>query len=252
VLSAAAILEREGIEPVMQVTCRDRNRIALQSLLVGAAALGVRNLLVLRGDDPKAGDQPDAKPVFDLDSIALLGTAKSMRDRGELPNGRVVGGKLEFFIGAADSPLDPPADWEPAALRRKADAGAQFVQTQFCMDVEVLRRYLTRLAAHGLTERLHILVGIAPLSSARSARWIREHLYGAIIPDSLIARLEAAADPKLEGRRICVELMLALQGVPGVAGVHLMAPLDHAALPLVLSDYRSTAPNAQRAKVSTS
>jgi methylenetetrahydrofolate reductase (NADPH) len=240
-LTAAVLLARAGIEPVLQVTCRDRNRIALQSLLIGAAAQGIHNVLALTGDDPRAGDQPDAKPVFDLDSNALLATARGLRDRGQLPHGREVGGRIEFFLGCADMPIDPPPQWQPTGLLRKLEAGAQFAQTQFCMDLALLRRYLARLEEHGIPERLHILVGIAPLASARSARWIREHLHGAIIPDTLIARLEGAADPKLEGRRICVELMHELHGVRGVAGVHVMAPLNEAALPAVIQEFRAGA-----------
>jgi methylenetetrahydrofolate reductase (NADPH) len=247
VLTAAVIVAGAGVEPVLQLTCRDRNRIALQSMLVGAAAQGLRNILVLRGDNPAAGDQPDAKPVFDLDSHSLLVTAAAIRDRGQLPHGRAVGGKAEYFLGAADTPIDPAADWQPAGLKRKLEAGAQFVQTQFCLDPGVVRRYIERLREHGLAERLFILIGLAPLASARSARWIREHLHGSIIPDALIERLEAAADEKQEGRRICVELMQQMQRIPGVAGVHLMAPLNSASLPLVISEFRALAASTRRA-----
>jgi methylenetetrahydrofolate reductase (NADPH) len=240
-LTAAALLARSGLEPVLQLTCRDRNRIALQSLLLGAAAQGVRNVLALRGDDPSAGDQPDAKPVFDLDATALLATAAAMRDRHELPNGRALTGNIEFFLGAADMPIDPPADWIPASLLRKLEAGAQFVQTQFCMDAAVLRRYMARLADHGIPQRVYLLIGLAPLASARSARWIRDRLFGSIIPDTLIERLESASDPKAEGRRICVELMQEYQDIPGVAGVHLMAPLNEAAVPAAIADFRALA-----------
>ncbi|HEY1725643.1 MAG TPA: methylenetetrahydrofolate reductase [Steroidobacteraceae bacterium] len=242
VLTAASIVQRAGIDPVLQLTCRDRNRIALQSMLVGAAALGLRNILVLRGDNPQAGDQPDAKPVFDLDSNTLLSTAASIRDRGQLPHGREVGGaRAEFFLGAADMPIDPAPEWRPEGLLRKLQAGAQFVQTQFCMDPAVVRRYVERLREHQLTERLYILIGLAPLTSARSARWIREHLFGSIIPQALIERLEAAADQRLEGQRVCVELMQQLQQIPGVAGVHLMAPLNPGALPTVIREFRERA-----------
>jgi len=247
VLTAAAILDRAGIDPVLQLTCRDRNRIALQSMLVGAAALGLRNILVLRGDNPDAGDQPDAKPVFDLDSNTLLATAAAIRDRGELPHGRAVGGKAEFFLGAADTPIDPPADWKPEGLQRKLKAGAQFVQTQFCLDPGVVRRYIERLGEHQLTEQLFILIGLAPLASARSARWIRQHLYGSVVPEALIERLEAAADQKLEGHRICIELMQQMQQIAGVAGVHLMAPLNTGALPQVISEFRAGASSTRRA-----
>src|ERR1700738_2135344 len=157
-LAASALLARAGIEPIQQFTCRDRNRIALQGDLLAAAALGVRNLLLLRGDDPSAGDQPDAKPVFDLDTVGLLRTAAGMRDRGELPSGRKLTGRPAFFLGVADSPIDPPDGWVPQSLKAKVEAGAQFVQTQFCMDPGVVRRYLRRLAERGLLAGLGLLV----------------------------------------------------------------------------------------------
>jgi methylenetetrahydrofolate reductase (NADPH) len=237
-LTAATLLARAGLEPIMQLTCRDRNRIALQSMLLGAAAQDIRNLLLLRGDDPRAGDQPDAKPVFDLDALALLNTAVSIRDRAQLPHGQPVSGKATFFLGAADMPIDPAPDWEPTGLLRKVNAGAQFVQTQFCMDANVLRRYMTCLAKHGIPQRVRFLIGVAPLASARSARWIREKLFGSVIPESIIARLEAASDPKAEGRRICVELMREFREIPGVSGVHIMAPLNEAAVPEVIAEFR--------------
>src|SRR3954467_4395019 len=189
-LAAATILHGAGVEPVLQLTCRDRNRLALQSDLLGAAALGLRNILVLRGDDPSAGDQPDAKPVFDLDSGALIQTAVGIRDRGELPFGRKVTGKADFFIGAADMPIDPPAGWEPKSLKGKIAAGAQFAQTQFCMDIDVVKRYIARLAQEKLTRKIALLIGVVPLRSGKSARWIKEQLFGAIIPDAIVERLE--------------------------------------------------------------
>ena len=237
-LAAAAILAREGVEPVLQLTGRDRNRIALQGALVGAAALGVKNVMFLTGDDPKAGDQPEAKSVFDLDSTGLAATAALIRDSGALPHGRKVAGRADFFIGVSDAPLDPPPGWSPASLIRKIDAGAQFVQTQFCMDAGVAGRYLARLSSEGLIDRVRYLIGVAPLASARSARWILDHLPGSIIPDALIARLEDARDPRAEGRRACLELIEQLAETAGVSGVHVMGPLNEAAVPEVLADAR--------------
>lgn len=239
-LAAAAMLNEAGIEPILQLTCRDRNRIALQSDLLGAAALGVRNLLALRGDDPSAGDQPDSKAVFDLDARQLLATARRLRDAGELPTGRAVGGKADFLLGAADNPIDPPPGWEPKGLAAKVEAGAQFVQTQFCMDVDVVRRYLTRLEECGLGDRLSIIIGVAPLRTAQSARWMKEKLYGTIIPDTFVARMEAAGDPAAEGRRICLDVIAALAEIPQVAGCHIMAPNNDASVPLVIEDARKS------------
>ena len=162
-----------------------------------------------------------------------------MRDKGELPHGRKLAGKAHFFIGAADAPIDPPAGWEPKSLKSKIAAGCEFAQTQFCMDVAVLRRYMARLAEHGV--KLPMLIGISPLRSAKSARWMREKLYGTIIPDAIVERLETAADPAAEGRRICVDLMQEMATIPGVAGVHIMAPGNEAGIADVIRDAASIA-----------
>ena len=243
-LAAAALLIGAGIEPILQLTCRDRNRIALQGELMGAAALGVRNLLLLRGDDPAAGDQPDAKPVFDLDSRSLTETARAIRD-GRLPHGVKVAGAAPFFIGAADNPIDPPAGWRPDGLKAKIAAGAQFVQTQFCMDATIVRRYAARLADAGVSTFL--LIGVNPLRSANSAAWMRRHLFGTIIPDAMVARLEQAADAAAEGRKICIETIEELSLIPDVAGVHIMAPGNDAAIPEVIAAARRSVARAARA-----
>jgi methylenetetrahydrofolate reductase (NADH) len=239
-VTAAAMLVQAGIEPVLQLTCRDRNRIALQSDLISAAACGVRNLLMLRGDDPSAGDQPDAMPVFDLDPRRLLETARLLRDEGELPSGRKVAGLASFFLGAADNPIDPPPGWQPKGLAAKVAAGAQFTQTQFCMDANVVRRYMARLAEHGIVDKLFVIVGVVPLRSAKSARWIKEKLFGAVIPDAVIARMEAASDPAAEGRRICLDMVAELAAMPQVAGCHIMAPGNDAVVPGVIAAARDS------------
>jgi methylenetetrahydrofolate reductase (NADPH) len=238
-LAAASLLNGAGIEPILQLACRDRNRIALQSELMGAAALGIHNLMLLGGDDPKAGDQPETKAVFDIDSKTLIETARRLRDDGTLPTGRKVAGKAAFLIGAADVPIDPPAGWQSAALRAKVSAGAEFVQTQFCMDAAIVRRYAAALAAAGLTQQLALLIGVTPLRSAKSARWMKERLFGTIIPDATITRMEQAADPSREGVGICVELIEELSTIPGVAGVHIMAPGNDAAIPEVIKAARA-------------
>jgi methylenetetrahydrofolate reductase (NADPH) len=235
-LAAAHFLVQSGIEPIFQMTCRDRNRLALQGDLLGAASLGIHNILALAGDDPRAGDQPDAKAVFDLDSKGLLATARRLRDEQRLPSGTEVQGRVKLFLGAADMPIDPPAGWQPAALQAKLEAGAEFVQTQFCMDIGIVRRYAARLLECGVAQRLPILVGVAPIPSARSARWMREKLHGTRIPDAVIGRLERAEDPKREGRRICVELLQQLADTPGIAGAHVMAPQNFAEIPLAIAE----------------
>jgi len=246
-LASATILNEAGIEPVLQLTCRDRNRLALQGDLLGAAALGLRNLLILRGDDPSAGDQPETKPVFDLDSRKLMETVVGIRDRGLLPSGRKVTGKAQFLIGAADMPIDPPKDWVPKGLADKVASGAQFAQTQFCMDIDVVRRYMARLTEHKLTKKISILIGVVPLRSAKSARWIKQHLFGAIIPDHMVERLDAAGDPAAEGRQICIDYIAQLAEIPGVAGAHVMAPNNDEAVPDVIARARQVVKD--RAKV---
>jgi methylenetetrahydrofolate reductase (NADPH) len=239
---AAAILAREGIEPILQLTCRDRNRIALQADLMGAAACGVRNLLCLTGDDPKAGDQPETKPVFDVDSTTLTRMARDLRDKNELPSGRKVAGSAPFFLGAADAPIDPPAGWTPDKLAAKIAAGAEFAQTQFCMDAGIARRYAERLNEHTATRGFFLLIGIAPLRSAKSARWMKENLFGTIIPEAFVERLEKAADPAAEGQRIAIELIAELATIPGIAGVHVMAPANEGAVPAVITEARKRLP----------
>lgn len=233
-LAAAAILGQNGIEAVLQFTCRDRNRIALQSELLGAAGLGICNMLMLKGDDVTAGDHPEAKPVFDWQSRDLIAAAARMRDKGELMSGRALGSAPKFFIGAADTPLDPPPGWKPDGLLAKAEAGADFVQTQFCFDGELVRRYAARLVDAGLAERLYFLIGVGPLASSRSARWIKTHLFGSIMPDAVIARLEGAEDQRAEGEKICAELCCEFAAIPGIAGAHLMAPRNEAAIPATI------------------
>ena len=241
-LAAAAIMVEEGVEPILQITCRDRNRIALQSDLLGAVTLGVRNFLMLRGDDPSKGDQPEAKPVFDLNTRDLIALAAAMRDKGEIPPGRKIGNVPALIIGAADVPMEPVAGWSPAGLLAKIGAGAQFAQTQFCMDAGLVRRYVRRLADEGITEKLKILIGIAPLRSARSARWIRDNLFGSVIPDEIVARLEGAKDPAEEGMRICLELLTQLSDIDGVTGAHIMAPGHDEIVPQVIAQARVSLP----------
>jgi methylenetetrahydrofolate reductase (NADPH) len=238
-LAAAATLIENGIEPVLQMTCRDRNRIALQSDLLGAGVFGITNLLILGGDDPSAGDQPDAKPVFDLNTGELIQVAAQMGETAKLPSGRDIDTPPQFFIGAADLPHDPKPEWTPDALNGKAACGATFIQTQFCYDMDLLRRYMARLSDHGVTDevteggtgKLSFLIGIGPLASAKSANWMRNNLFGTIIPDAIVARLEGATDPKQEGIAICAELMQELAEIDGVAGAHLMAPTNPDCIP---------------------
>ena len=235
-LAAAAILAQAGIEPVLQYTMRDRNRLALEADVLGAAALGVHSLLCLTGDSIDTGDQAEAKPVFDLKSNEFMALVRTMRDEGVLPGGRRLAAAPRLLIGGADAPREPQAGDTPAGLQAKIDAGADFFQTQFCFDMAMLRRYLAWLGDFGIPERSAIIVGIGPLKSARSARWMNEKLYGVHIPDAVIARLDGARDPRAEGIRICIELIEELRGMDGVAGAHLMAPRGEQACAEVIAE----------------
>jgi methylenetetrahydrofolate reductase (NADPH) len=237
-LAASALMLQSGVEPILQLTCRDRNRIALQGTLVGAAALGVRAFLMLTGDDPTKGDQPDSKAVFDLSSTQLIETA-AIISKGTLPSGRSIAGTAPLLAGCADAPVDPARDWKPKGLISKIASGAAFAQTQFCMDANVVRRYAARLRECGVPADFPILVGIAPLASAKSARWIVENLYGSIIPQEIIDRLEGADDQRTEGRAIAIELIRELADIDGIGGVHIMAPLNETAVPKLLEEART-------------
>jgi methylenetetrahydrofolate reductase (NADPH) len=240
-LVAAHILAQSGIEPVLQMTCRNRNRLALQNDLLGALALGLRNILIISGDDPKTGDQPATQPVFDVDSKALLALAQQIAKERRLPSGAAIRGPTRLVLGAAALPVDPPDDWSPADLIAKADAGALFVQTQFCMDIAIARRWIARLREQGLTDRLKVLVGVAPIPSARSARWMRARLFGSIIPEWVVERLDQATDPRREGVRICVEILHELAAIGGVAGAHIMAPQNPSAIAEVIAAFGTAA-----------
>ena len=236
-VTAAALLAANGMEPVLQLTCRDRNRIALCADLIGCAAFGVANLLLLTGDDPAKGDQPEARAVHDIDSTALITLARDMTEQGILPNGRAIESPPRFLIGSADVPQRGADRQKPPAIMKKLDAGARFIQTQLCYDTDLIRDYIDYLGAWGIPGRAGILIGLGPVASARSARWMRDNLWGVAIPDPLIQRLEDSSEPKQEGRRICIELTEQLQKIDGVAGVHLMAPGQSAqALATLLSE----------------
>jgi methylenetetrahydrofolate reductase (NADPH) len=222
-VAVCALLTRIGYSPVMQISCRDRNRIAIQGDILGGAAMGVANVLCLTGDGVQAGDHPQAKPVFDLDSVSLLETARRLRDLGQFESGRALTSRPSMFLGAAENPFAPPYDWRPLRLAKKIDAGAQFIQTQYCFDVPMLRGFMARLDDLGLLDAIFILIGVGPLPSARTAEWLRRHVAGVHIPDAVVARLAGAANPRAEGRKLCVELIQELREIRGVNGVHMMA-----------------------------
>jgi len=224
-VAICALLTRAGYEPVMQVSCRDRNRIAIQGDVLGGAAMGVKNLLCLTGDDVSAGDQPQAKRVFDLDAIHLLRTVKIMRDEGRYLSGRKITQPPRLFLGAASNPFVQPYDWRPLRLAKKIQAGANFIQTQYCFDLPRFRTFMQRVSDLGIDQKVCILVGVGPLRSARAAEFMRSKVPGVIIPDEIVDRLRKAPAAKKQqvGKQICVEIIQQVREIEGVAGVHVMA-----------------------------
>jgi len=222
-LSVCTLLAQAGQDPVMQISCRDKNRIAIQGEALGAAALGIKNILCLTGDGINAGDQPAAKPVFDLDCSTLLGTLKTMRDDGKFTSGKTIDKAPDFYLGATANPCAIAPEIEVERIAKKIEAGAQFIQTQFCFDTDAFYTFFNLYTARGLNDRAKLLVGVGPLSSAKAALWMRNNIAGIRIPDLLIERLEKAHDQKEEGVKICIELIEHYLAVDHVPGIHIMA-----------------------------
>jgi len=224
-MGCCALLTRAGYEAVLQVSCRDRNRIAIQGDLLGAAAMGVKNVLCLTGDDVSVGDQPQAKRVFDFDSIQLLRVARMMRDQGVFLSGRKLTTPPQFFLGAAENPFVPPFDWRPLRLGKKIEAGADFIQTQYCFDIPRFEQFMQRVRDLGLHERVYILAGVGPLRSEKAAEFMRTKVPGVWIPEEIVDRLaKTPNEQKLEeGMRICIEIIQQVREIEGVHGVHVMA-----------------------------
>jgi 5,10-methylenetetrahydrofolate reductase len=248
-IGAGTIVVQEGLEPVIQMTCRDRNRLAMQSDLLGAYALGMRNLLCLSGDHQTFGNHPTAKNVFDVDSIQLVQMVTALRDQHAFQCGEAIKGQEpRFFVGAAESPFASPIDFRPYRLAKKVQAGASFIQTQLIYDIEAFRTFMVKVRELGLADKVFILAGVGPLKSPTMARYMQDHVPGLRIPDQLIGRMEAAGAPwarqqankskdeltkedkkarsaawQAEGIKICIELIQQLREIEGVAGVHIMA-----------------------------
>ena len=236
-VAVAALLRQAGYDAVVQIACRDRNRIALQGDLLGVAALGVQNVLCLTGDGVGAGDHPESKPVFDMDSITLLRTARILCDKGHFLSGRSIESPPKLFLGAASNPFAPPYDFRPVHLKKKIEAGADFIQTQFCFDVPRLETFLERVRDMGLDERVFIVVGVGPLRSARAALWMRDNVPGVVIPDRVVRRLtDAGKRSRTEGRRICIETIEQIKEIPGVSGIHMMAYRQEHLVPEILEE----------------
>jgi len=222
-IAAGVILESEGLEAVIQMTCRDRNRIALQSDVLGAAALGIRNILCLTGDHQSFGNHPEAKNVFDLDSVQLIYTVRNMRDRGQFLCGEEMKVRPDVFIGCVENPFADPFRFRVIRLKKKVEAGAEFVQTQCVLDMERFRQFMAMVVDEGIHEQVAILAGIMPIKSARMARYMQKNVAGMMVSEEICRRLEQAQDVEEEAIRIAVEQIRQVQEIPGVRGVHLMA-----------------------------
>lgn len=215
-VAAAALLIQNGLDPIVHMNCRDRNRIALQKDLIGAAVLGVTSVLVMRGKTIPDGKKLEARNVFDITALELMAYIQGLKQAEDTS---LVS---RFLVGANAEIFDPQDDWTPKNLIRKCDAGANFVQLQICFDLDITRNYMARIVASRLTHRARFIMALAPLPSADSARWVRDNVKGALVPDPIIERLEGASDPEREGIEICAELMQELAAIPGVSGANLL------------------------------
>jgi len=219
-LTAAIILAQNDIEPILQLTIRDRNRLALQGDLVGASALGVHNILCLTGDNPKNGDQPETTAVNDINSLTLVATANMMCKDKKFPSGRIIDPPPKLFIGSAEMPAQGRPN--PDKILNKIKTGVDFFQTQYVFDAKLLNEYMKVLGDEGILEKTNFIIGIGPFASAKSAKWMNENLFGVDVPEQIIKRLEGAKDQKEESKKICIELIDNFRNIQGVKGVHLM------------------------------
>jgi methylenetetrahydrofolate reductase (NADPH) len=235
-LAGCLVLQAAGIEPILQMTCRDRNRLALQSDLLSAAALGIGNVLLLTGDHPCYGDDPEAMGVFDLDSISLLALARRMRDNGQLISGKAIPTPPRLLLGAAANPEGEPLDLQVLRLEKKVRAGADFIQTQAVFDIDHFKQWMRAVRARGLHQAAKILVGIVLLNSAEQVRYLQENVPGMRISDALVERFSRASSYEEEGRRLGRELIQSCAEIEGVAGVHLMTIDWEDAIPEVLAE----------------
>lgn len=233
-IAASILAKNKGIEPVVQMTCRDRNRIGIQSDLLGAWALGLKNLLCLTGDHQNFGNHPESKNVFDMDSIQLVQAVRAMRDKGVFINGEEIEGRPNFFIGAVENPFAEPYDYRAPRLMKKIEAGADFFQTQIVYNVDRFKEWMKEVRKLGGHKKAFILAGVAPLKSAGMAKYMKKFVPGMDVPEHWIERMEKAKDPKEEGINICVEIINEMKKIDGIAGVHVMAIEWEEAVPTIL------------------
>lgn len=222
-LAGCVLLKQQGVDPVMQMVTRDRNRIALQSDVLGAVALGIGNILCLTGDHQKFGNHPTAKGVFDIDSIQLVQTLKNMRDDKKFISGEDVSGDIPLFIGAVENPFADPFEYRVARLAKKVKAGADFIQTQAVFDVAKFARWMQMVSDRGIDKQVHIMAGIIPIKSAGMARYMRDSVSGVSVPNEFVTRMEQSKNAKEEGVKIALEVIQQVREIPGIHGIHIMA-----------------------------
>jgi methylenetetrahydrofolate reductase (NADPH) len=224
-LASCAILRSEGLDPVLQMVTRDRNRIALQSDVLGASALGIRNILCLSGDHQSLGNQEEAKGVFDVDSMQLIQAVRKMRDEGMIIGGDKLSSTPDLFIGAVENPFGDPQSYRIRRLTKKIKAGAEFIQTQCIYNLPRFQEFVSEAQGRGLTDKAYILGGVTPLKSARMAEYMKSNVAGMDVPDGIISRIKGvpAGEQRAEGIKIAVETILSLRDMKGVSGVHIMA-----------------------------
>ncbi len=233
-IAAAAIVMREGVEPVIQMTCRDRNRIALQSDLLGASAIGVRNVLCLTGDHQTFGNEKSAKSVFDFDSISELYTFDKLRTEGLQSGGEKITDPPKVYLGCAENPFATPYEFRGMRMAKKVNAGADFVQTQAIFDMDMFEIWMDDVRSRGLDKKTHILAGVIPMKTAGAARYMKNKVPGMIVPNSIIDRMKKVSDPKEEGIRLCLEQIETLKNMKGVHGVHIMAVMWEEIVPRIV------------------
>ena len=237
-LATAAIIAENQIEPILQFTTRDRNRLGIQGDLLGGWALNIPNILCLYGDEVKGGDQPEAKEVRDLDTIGLLKTANDIKINKTYPSGRKIANAPDFFIGGADTPFKINDDFDGANLFKKIDVGVEFFQTQYAFDELILQNYMKRLNQLGIISKVYFIVGLGIIKSAKSARWMNANLFGINIPDDIIKRIDKSENEKAEGKKICIELIQKYKSIDGVSGIHLMGYKQEEDIASVISHFQ--------------
>ena len=237
-LVVSSIIKDIEIEPILQLTTRDRNRIAIQSDLLGAWTLNIQNILCIYGDLIKTGDQPDAKEVRDLDTLGIINTANHFKTEKTFPSGRTITSAPEFFIGGADTPFEIDEQFDCSNLIKKIQNGVNFFQTQYAFDYDILKIYMNKLREYNVTKNSHYLVGLGVIKSAKSAKWMNKNLFGIDIPEPLIKRLENSKNETQEGINICIELIEKYKEIDGVHGIHLMGYHQEEQIASVISHFK--------------